>query len=79
MMLEQLARKYALHNAILHEGKADEGSVLGKVIAEKPELKSEIKETMKVITTIVAEVNNLTLAEQKKLLEREAPELLERK
>lgn len=79
MMLTQLARKYALHNAILHDGRADEGSVLGKVISEKPELKSEIKETMRVITAIVAEVNKLTMAEQKKLLEREAPELLEKK
>lgn len=78
-MIEELARKYALHNAILHDGKADGGSVLGKVIAEKPELKSKIKEVMGVIKTIVTEVNGLTLDEQKKLLEKEAPELLERK
>jgi glutamyl-tRNA synthetase len=78
-MLESLVRKYALQNAILHNGKADEGSVIGKVIAAKPELKSEIKEVMKVIKSVVEEVNALTLIEQKKILEEEAPELLEKK
>jgi glutamyl-tRNA synthetase len=78
-MLEELARKYALHNAIMHDGKADAGSVLGKLISEQPELKSDIKGTMKVIKTIVADVNKLTLAHQKELLEKEAPELLEKK
>ncbi len=78
-MIEKLARKYALQNAILHEGNADSGSVLGKVIAAKPELKSEIKEVMEAIKAIVAEVNALTLDEQKKLLEKEAPELLKKK
>lgn len=72
-------RKYALHNAILHDGKADEGSVIGKVISVQPELKSEIKEVMNVVKSIVAEVNTLTLEEQKKILEEEAPELLEKK
>jgi glutamyl-tRNA synthetase len=78
-MIEGLVRKYALQNAILHDGKAEAGAVLGKVIAQKPELKSEIKEIMGVVKSIVAEVNSLTLDEQKKLLEKEAPELLERK
>ncbi len=78
-MLESLVRKYALQNAILHNGKADEGSVIGKVIAAEPELKSEINEVMKVIKTVVEEINKLTLEQQKKILEKEAPELLERK
>ncbi|UCE37374.1 MAG: glutamate--tRNA ligase [Thermoplasmata archaeon] len=78
-MLEELIRKYALQNAILHDGKADEKSVLGKVISAKPELKSEIKDIMKDIKTMVTEVNGLSIDEQMKLLEKEAPELLERK
>lgn len=78
-MLEDLVRKYALQNAILHNGKADEGSVIGKVISVQPELKSEIKEVMKIVKSIVAEVNTLTLEEQKKMLEEKAPELLEKK
>jgi glutamyl-tRNA synthetase len=78
-MLEELVRKYALHNAILHNGKADEKAVIGKIIGAKPELKSEIKEVMKVIKSIVSKINELTLDEQKKLLENEAPELLQKK
>ncbi len=78
-MLEELIKKFALQNAILHDGKAEEGSVIGKVIAEEPELKSKIKELIPLIKDIVLEVNRLTLEEQKKIIEREAPELLEKK
>jgi glutamyl-tRNA synthetase len=74
-MLEELVKKYALQNAILHNGKADEKSVLGKVIGDKPELKSEIKELMDAIKIVVGRINNLTLEEQRRLLEKEAPEL----
>ena len=63
----------------MHDGKADEGSIIGKVIAAKPELKSEIKELMKVIKSSVVEVNALSLEQQRKILEKEAPELLEKK
>jgi glutamyl-tRNA synthetase len=78
-MLEELVRKFALQNAILHDGKADSGSVIGKVIGAKPELKSEIKEVMEVIKSVVSEVNKLPLEEQRKQLESLAPELLEKK
>jgi glutamyl-tRNA synthetase len=78
-MLEELVRKYALHNAILHDGKADSNAVIGKVLAVKPELKSEIKEVMEVIKSVVLEVNKLSLDEQRRQLESEAPELLEKK
>jgi glutamyl-tRNA synthetase len=78
-MLEELVRKFALQNAILHDGKADSNAVIGKVLAAKPELKSEIKEVMEVIKSVVLEVNELSLEEQRKQLESEAPELLEKK
>lgn len=74
-----MVRKYALQNAILHDGKADSKSVVGKVIAVEPELKSQIKEVMKVIKSVVSEVNKLSLEEQRKKLKSEAPELLEKK
>ncbi len=79
MMLEDIIIKYALQNAVLHHGKADVGSVIGKVIAKKPELKSQIKEIMKEIKEVVLKVNSLTLEEQKRQLEEIAPELLEKK
>jgi glutamyl-tRNA synthetase len=78
-MLEELARKYALQNALLHDGKADSGAVIGKVIASDPALKSRIKDIIPEIRSICDEVNGLSKEDQKKLLEELAPELLEKK
>jgi glutamyl-tRNA synthetase len=78
-MLEELARKYALQNALLHDGKADSGAVIGKVIASDPALKSQVKDIIPTIRSICEEVNGLSMKEQRKLLEDLAPELLEKK
>jgi glutamyl-tRNA synthetase len=78
-MFKELARKYALQNAVLHEGKADSGAVIGKVIASDPNLKSKIKEIIPTIKLICDEVNKIPLEGQRRLLESEAPELLEKK
>ncbi len=74
----KIARKYALANAILHDGRADEKAVIGKVIAEDPSLKSIIKELSEIVKVVVDEVNKLSLDEQKLELESLAPELLEK-
>ena len=34
---------YALHNAIIHKGKADVKAVLGRLLSEIPHLKEDIK------------------------------------
>ncbi|MDI6917133.1 MAG: glutamate--tRNA ligase [Thermoplasmatales archaeon] len=70
------ARKYALQNAVLHNGKAEIGSVINKIVAESSELKQKIKEIVPEIKKIVSEVNKLSFAEQRKELEKIAPELL---
>lgn len=75
-MLEELARKYALQNAVLHDGKADSGAVIGKVIASDPAFKSKIKEIIPTIRSICDDVNGLSKEEQGKLLREIAPELL---
>ncbi|MCW1296642.1 MAG: glutamate--tRNA ligase [Candidatus Parvarchaeota archaeon] len=77
--MKDLILKHALKNAIEHGGKAIVGAVISKVIAEKPELKTRIKELSKEISEIVKEVNELSVEEQKKKLEKVAPELLEKK
>ncbi len=76
MSIEEIIRKYALQNAIFHDGKADAGAVLSKVIAEKLELKTEIKEIFPQVKEIVTEINSLSFESQKKELEDIAPELL---
>jgi glutamyl-tRNA synthetase len=75
--LMELLKKYALQNAVRHGGKAMPEPVLGKAIAERPDLKSMAKELAKAAALIVSEVNKMNLQEQRKLLEERWPELLE--
>ena len=77
--LSNIILKYALQNAILHEGKANYKAVMGKIMAENPSLRSRAKELIGEVKKIVEEVNSLSPEEQKKELEKIAPELLERK
>ncbi len=77
--LRNIILKYALQNAILHEGKANYKAVIGKIMAENPSLRSRAKELIGDVKKIVEEVNSLSPEEQKKELEEIAPELLERK
>ena len=41
--MKDLIRKHALLNAVQYNGKANEGAVLGKVLAEDPDLKYNIE------------------------------------
>jgi glutamyl-tRNA synthetase len=54
----EVIRKHAVKNA-LDFGKADKKAVLGKVLAESPELREKIGEILPLIEQIVAEVNAL--------------------
>lgn len=58
-MLDEVIRKHVLKNAADY-GKATSGGVVGKVIAEYPEAKVDMKSTMAAINKIVAEVNKLS-------------------
>ena len=43
---KRIIRKYALQNAVLYKGKANPKAVVGKVLADSPELRSRAKELM---------------------------------
>lgn len=77
MSLEETLRKYALLNAYQHGGKAQPKAVLGKILAENPELKGKARELVSLTTIIVEEVNRLPREEQLEILRRKWPELLE--
>ncbi|MBI4143419.1 glutamate--tRNA ligase [Candidatus Woesearchaeota archaeon] len=77
--LKTAIRKYALQNAVRYKGKANAGAVIGKVLAENPELREKAKEISKEIVKIIAEINKLPLEKQEKRLQELAPELLEKK
>jgi glutamyl-tRNA synthetase len=72
--LRELIRKAALLNAVSHDGKAQAGALVGRILGEKAELRSKVKELSAVINTVAAEVNALSLAEQKAIVEKNWPE-----
>jgi glutamyl-tRNA synthetase len=72
------ARKFALQNAVLHGGKADAKAVLGRMLAEDPDLRTKAREAAVYAEQVVAEVNRSSLDAQRAQLELLAPELLER-
>ena len=57
--LENMIRKFALHNALLHHGKADVKAVLGKLLADRQDLRSQAKQLVDKINPIVTEINSL--------------------
>jgi len=73
---EHVIRKYALQNAHQYSGKATVGAVLGKVMAENPELRSKAKEVTALAKSVVDDVNKMSMEQQLKALEEMAPELL---
>ena len=77
--LKIVIRKYALQNAVKYKGKANPGAVIGKVLAENPDLRDKAKEISKEIINVVKDINKLPLEKQEKKLQELAPELLEKK
>ncbi len=77
--LETTARKYALQNAAQYGGKANPGSVIGKILAENPNLKAEIKAVAAVVNSVLKSVDSMDAEEQVAELQKIAPELLEKK
>jgi glutamyl-tRNA synthetase len=72
--LRDSIRKSALLNAVSHDGKAQIGAILGKLLGEKAELRSQVKELSVVINEVLAEVNSLPLEEQKRIVNEKWPE-----
>ena len=76
--LRELAKAYALVNAVEHGGRAAVGPVMGKIMAEKPELRPHAREIVAIVREAVAEVNQLSPDEQKRLLEEKYSWILEK-
>lgn len=67
MELEEIARKYALRNAVDHGGECNPGAVIGKIFAEEEfENKGEVTQKTQ---QVCQEVNELSLEEQEEELE----------
>jgi glutamyl-tRNA synthetase len=71
--------KAALLNAAKHDGKAEVGAVIGRVLAETPGLRSKAGLVSKESALAVRRINSMTLAEQEKALEQKFPGVQESK
>ncbi len=76
--VSKTARKYALQNAVSFEGSAQLKAVMGKVIGQFKK-KLHPKEIIPIVKSVVADVNQLSVEDQRAELEEIAPELLEKK
>lgn len=76
MGIKETVLKFALLNAVRHEGRGEVNPVVGRVLSERPDLKPRIKELIKMVAAEVKRVNAMGLERQKKLLEDRWPELL---
>ena len=72
--LRELIRKTALLNAVQHDGKAQAGPIMGKLLGEKQELRAKVKELSALINEVLSEVNSLDFAKQKQIVEENWPE-----
>ena len=76
--LSEKAHAYALKNAVSHDGKAQQGSVISSLFHEGLK-KSEVSKCIKTISKIVSEVNSMSLDEQEKEFEKLQEKVSERK
>ena len=74
--LRELIRKAALVNAVQHDGKAQAGPIVGKLLGEKAELRAKAKELTGLINNVLGEVNSLSVEEQRRIVEEKWPEAL---
>jgi glutamyl-tRNA synthetase len=78
-----LLRKYALQNALEYDGQGQVGSVMGRVMGENPDLRSQAKQLTAFIASQVAEANALSaekgLEHIRTILKSESPDALEKK
>ncbi|EQD26696.1 hypothetical protein B1B_19492 [mine drainage metagenome] len=51
-------RKIALRNAYLHEGRADLGSVVNKIMGEYAEARAKGREVSALVSSVVKEINS---------------------
>ncbi len=69
-MIEKIILKYAAKNRADY-GKAEEKAVVGKILAEKPGLKKNIKELLEKVGKIVEKINKMNRGEIEKIIEKE--------
>ena len=59
--LKKEIRKIALQNAVEHDGKTKDKAILSKSLGTIPELKSNVKDAIPEIASIVSQVNEMSI------------------
>ena len=72
--MKEIVLKYVVQNALKY-GKPNEKAVMGKIMAEKPELRKKAKEVLEVVKECIREFESLSEAEKKELIEKYSVEL----
>lgn len=76
--INEIVRKYALQNAALYGGKANPKAVMGKVMAEQPELRPRAREVSAATKKVCLEVSSLSFDDICRMTEAIDPSLLEK-
>jgi glutamyl-tRNA synthetase len=71
--ISKTSRKYALINAIEHDGKANPNAVVGRILSEYLELRKESARVKTILLEVTSSVNQLSILEQKSTLDVEFP------
>ncbi|MDG6902327.1 MAG: glutamate--tRNA ligase [Nitrososphaerota archaeon] len=72
--LHELVERAALTNALKHDGKAEAGAIVGRVLAERPDLKPQAGQILKEAAAAAKRVSALTPGAQRKLLAEKYPD-----
>lgn len=75
--IREAALMHAVHNAVTHEGKAQLGPVIGRIMAGFPVMRGRAKEVNEIVSQVVSEVNSWPREKQISVLEERWPKLLE--
>ena len=75
--LKKEIRKIALQNAVEHDGKTKDKVVLSKSLGTIPELKNNVNEAIPEIASVVSQVNDMSIEEQKTEIQNNFPEILD--
>lgn len=74
--LKELVRKAALLNAVQHDGRAQTGPIVGKLLGERPDLRTKAKELTELVNSELSGVNRLSVDEQRRIVQEKWPEQL---
>ena len=75
--LKKEIRKIALQNAVEHDGKTKDKVVLSKSLGTIPELKNNVNEAIPEIASVVSQVNDMSIEEQKTEIQNNFPEIFD--